>query len=323
MACVEGAVADLVLVRFLDDKVSHGDAVAAVAARNRVNDGVGAGVVHGEGLVGELRGVGGSGIERVFVDGVAGDDLAVDVEDDDAVAALDGLHLQGEVTLGGVDGVDGHTRDRVGDRDLGFREGEREGAAVHGVGDFGGFLVEARRHRVGVAVGRIDGELKVGDGVDFHTVNGLFARELVVAVAVQLLAGNAVVLTVVIPAIAGHVVLPSLAFREGAVADLVLVGRIDNEDAGGDAVAAVAARHRVGNRVGSGFAHREGLPRQHCGIVLVVVGAAVETDVASVGVSISMAGRHPIGTVAVVVKGLVAATGSVRVAERGRAAAVV
>ena len=295
MACVEGAVADLVLVRFLDNEVSYGDAVAAVAARNRVNDGVGAGVVHGEGLVGELRGVGGSGIERVFVDGVAGDDLAVDVEDDDAVAALDGLHLQGEVTLGGVDGVDGHTRDRVGDRDLGFREGEREGAAVHGVGDFGGFLVEARRHRVGVAIGWVDGELQVGNGIDLHAVNGLLAGEFVVAVAVQLLAGNADVHTVVMPAVRSHIVHPSQVGGKGAVAYFVLVRLFHDEDAGGDAVASVAAYDRVGDGVGSALGHREGLSGQFSGIIDVLVCATIETDVATVCVTVSGTACRPIG----------------------------
>ena len=89
------------------------------------------------------------------------------------------------------------------------------------------------------------------------SVDGLGIGKLVVAIGVHILIGDAVVLAVVFPTVGSYVVHPNVVLVEGAVADLVLVRFLDDENARGDAVAAVATCHRVPDNVGALFVHDE------------------------------------------------------------------
>ena len=248
------ALADCVILRLLDDEHDGGDAVAAVAARHRVDDGVGASAVNGEDPVGELGGVAGAGIQGVFIDGVALHHFPFDVDDNDAVAAVLGLHLEDEFAIIGVDGDDLNLGSGGGRGDRSLGDGEGESLAFHRVVvGLGGFIeAEAPVHSVSARL--VDVELEVGDGVHVMPVDGLHARELVVSQRVDGLACDAVARAVVNPAVAAHVVLPYVAAVEGAVAECYLLRLLDDEHDGSDAVAAVAARYRiqVGHHAGSG-----------------------------------------------------------------------
>ena len=81
-----------------------GNAIAAVGrtAMDRIGDGVGAGVIHCEGLTGELHVVGRARIHRVFIDSVALHNIVVNVQGHDAVATVGGGGLQDELTVDGI-----------------------------------------------------------------------------------------------------------------------------------------------------------------------------------------------------------------------------
>ena len=185
------------------------------------------------------------------------------MERDDGVAAVGGGGLEDEVAVGGIHGHD-LNGGRVGRGERHARGGgDVDGdAAVLVVGQGGRFLVEADVHVVAALRDRLDGQLQVGDGVHLGAVDGLLAGEVVEAVRVGGLAGDAVVLFVVVPAVAGHIVHPGLCGGiVGGLTDGVVVQLLHNEDAGGDAVAAVvgAARDGVGEGEHAGFRHVEGV----------------------------------------------------------------
>ena len=212
----------------------------------------------------------------------------VHVEYDDAVAALDGLHLQGKVTLGGIDGIDGHACDGVRHGHFGCCRGKVQIRTVHGIGDDCRNLFEARCHRVGVAGGRVDGEFEVRSDFELMSVDGLGIGKLVVAIGVHILIGDAVVLAVVFPAVGSYVVHPSVVLRVGTVADLVFMQFLHNEVAYGDAVAAVAAGQGVNDFIDTGFLNDERLVGKVVGLL-----ANVESNVASVAAQISHKGGVP------------------------------
>ena len=149
--CVAGelAFADRVLVNLLDDEHDRGDAVAAVAARYRIQIGHHAGSGDVEVVVGERVVERGPGIDRVAIDRVALHDMVVHMQVHDAVATIGGSIFQDKIAIGGVlhihpyfraDGVHRHACARC--------HGDADTAVLAVVECLGGLPVKTQRHIV-------------------------------------------------------------------------------------------------------------------------------------------------------------------------------
>ena len=266
------------------------------------------------------------GNEQDFLeDGVAFYNGGFDVQHFHAVAALHGLHAQHEV------GGTGHTVHEQRFHRHFFRVDRGHGGhltraadgnanvVVIRMGERGVTTIDTKLHIIRVAVGRVDGELQVEGRVHFNSANRVLAEKLIKSVFVECLAGDAVRRTEVLPTVGFHVVRPSLRLSvERAVADFILVRRTDDKDGRGGAVAAVAARHRLGLGISAGLAHCEAVSCHLCGVKHIVLGAARETNIAAIRTSITIAANHPIGTRAIIVEGLVVAPRGTRAVERIR-----
>ena len=218
------------------------------------------------------------------------------MQDFDAVASLDGFPLQDEVGsafhTAHFQTLHGHLL-RIGWSHRDFRSVsiDEDGNFLFSVRDGGVIAEETDIQVVGVAVSRVDDELQVGNGVESESLNSLGTQEFIVAVGVQVLAGDAVVFVVIVPAVGSYVIHPGLVFREGAVADFLLMHSFHNKVAHGDAIATVASRHRVRENVDARILHIERLVSE-----IECVLAYMEPDVASRLPQCSTFGSVPIVT---------------------------
>ena len=270
VAGVERAVADGHLVRFLDHEDADRDAVATVAAGNRVRVGHHALVGDVEGVVSQdLVVVLAGDMQRVGGDRVALHDVITDMQVHDAVATVGGRVLQDKVAGGGILLQYRHTRGgsgqahsrarRHGDADAGVR------TVFEGLG-----RIEIKAEMLVVrCLGRgLHRQLQVGHHVHLLAVDGLQTRELVVTVRIRSFTLDAVVHIVVFPAIGG--VIAEIPLQQFDVVRLlaggVLVQRLHNQNARRDAVATVGstARDGVDDGVGAGCDHIEGLVGEDC-----------------------------------------------------------
>ena len=176
MAGVERAVANLILVQRLHNQDARGYAVATVSrtARDGVDDGVGAGLGHIEGLVGEDGRVRRARIERVLIDRFALHHVVVHVQVHDAVAVVDGFISQDKVASGRIHSLNHDTRGGRGYRHARGADGNGD-VLILAVSLRIGLLIEADVLCLVFLVLVPDGQVQEGRGVNGHAVHNLAA----------------------------------------------------------------------------------------------------------------------------------------------------